>query len=156
MEKYNLTVMIVDNDLTFVEELSEMLQNGGYRSFACTSANVSLPVVRQQRPDIILLDINQDEVDGYQLALRLRNDTQLAMVPIIAMSAYFDCQPHDIVGSHYGFQWHLTKPFSPPDMFARIDQALATTPQPGHADETIAMSKVPGIAGMISNKETTP
>ncbi|GEM_PF-367290 len=124
MSEPRLTVMIVDDDQAFGGELSDLLQNSGYRPVVCTAVGVALGVAQQQRPDIILLDIKLGDVGGYQLAEALRQDQQLAAVPIIAMSAYFDRQPYAIIRSHYGIKWFLAKPFNQTDITAIIEQAL--------------------------------
>ena len=124
------TVLIVDDDQRYAEELADLLDAGGYRAVTCNAAGLAPAAVQKEHPDVILLDINLGGVDGYQLAEALRKDRQLATVPIIAMSAYFERRPYEMIGAHYGIKDFLAKPFHPLDIIARIESALSGATKP--------------------------
>lgn len=59
----------------------------GYNILEAQDANEALQVVQRQRPDLILMDINMPEIDGYTLTTRLKGMPGLNSVPIIALTA---------------------------------------------------------------------
>jgi two-component system cell cycle response regulator DivK len=65
-----------------------VLQAAGYTVLEASDARQALDVLRLQIPDLILMDINLPEIDGYTLTRQLKARPELANVPIIAMTAY--------------------------------------------------------------------
>ena len=123
------TVLVIDDDRRFSEELVEMLAVAGFTAVTCLAAMDALVTARRVHPDVILLDINLGGVDGYQVMELLHRDEHLARVPVIAMSAYFERRPYDAIGKHYQIHSFISKPFQPLEMIAKIRQALAEPPR---------------------------
>ncbi len=75
------------------------------------------------RPDIILLDINMPEMDGYQVMSVLQANEQLKTIPVIALTA--NAMPHDIErGRVAGFSYYLAKPIDQSLLIETIEQCL--------------------------------
>ncbi|HTY08837.1 MAG TPA: response regulator [Candidatus Edwardsbacteria bacterium] len=125
------SIMIIDDDRPFAEELAEMLALSGYRTEVCCEGDWAVEETVRMRPDVILLDVKLDRTDGHQLALRLRQQKETRATPIIMMSAYFI---YRYVAGDYEFcniRSFLVKPFQPLEVIARIERALpgAAPPQ---------------------------
>ena len=86
--------MLTSQKILYVEDnidnrilVRRILMAEGYDILEAQDANEALQVVQRQRPDLILMDINMPEVDGYTLTTRLKGMPGLRSVPIIALTA---------------------------------------------------------------------
>lgn len=119
----NKKIMIVEDNKEFLEELEELLALSGYGVIAVSESVSALKEARENRPDLILLDLKMPGKDGFQIADEIRGDSELMHTPIIIMTAYFkeDYLPlMDICG----VRKCLKKPFNPLDVIANIEEAL--------------------------------
>jgi two-component system cell cycle response regulator DivK len=90
-------------------EISVVVADNGY---------VALELARSERPDCVLLDIQMPEMDGYELAARLRADSELSGIPIIGVSSF--AMPGDREKAfRLGFAGYIEKPVDP-ERFAGI------------------------------------
>ncbi|TIC83409.1 PAS domain-containing hybrid sensor histidine kinase/response regulator [Crenobacter intestini] len=97
-------------------------------------ARQGLALALEVRPDLILLDVNMPQMDGYQLLDILRAERSLRGVPVVAVTA--NAMPRDIErGLAAGFAAYLTKPLDIPLFLATVDRLLA---EPAGRVETIA------------------
>ncbi len=83
-----------DTTILYVEDNAEnrllvrrILQAEGYQVLEADSARAAIEVVRSQPPDLILMDINLPEIDGYTLTSRLKSIPAFGRIPIIALTA---------------------------------------------------------------------
>lgn len=81
------TILYVEDNVDNRILVRRILQAEGYDVLEAGNARETLQVVRTRRPDLILVDINMPEVDGYSLTSRLKADPMLASVPVIAVTA---------------------------------------------------------------------
>ena len=82
-----------------------------------------IELARLRPPDLVLLDINMPEMDGYQLLSRLRAEPQLAHVPMVAISA--DAMPNAVErGLEAGFDAYLTKPLNVEQFLSTLDSLM--------------------------------
>ena len=82
------TVLAVDNAIMFLNTLKKLLQNAPYDLFCTSSCSEALQFCRDNRPAIILLDVEMPEMDGYELARRIKSCGQKA--PILFVTANSD------------------------------------------------------------------
>ncbi len=81
------TVLYVEDNVDNRILVRRILQAEGYSVLEAGSAAETFSLLQAQRPDLILVDINMPEVDGYTLTSRLKSDPELAAVPVIAITA---------------------------------------------------------------------
>ncbi len=81
------TVLYVEDNVDNRILVRRILQAEGYTVLEAGNAAETLRVLQGQRPDLILVDINMPEVDGYTLTSHLKADPELAAVPVIAITA---------------------------------------------------------------------
>jgi CheY-like chemotaxis protein len=112
MQKTSLTVrkiLVVDDNVDAAMSLAQLLELDGHQSQAVYGALEALECVPQFRPDIVLLDIGLPEMNGYEVAHRLRQMTDLAPMKLIALTGYG--QSDDKARAFAaGFDAHLAKP----------------------------------------------
>jgi two-component system, cell cycle response regulator DivK len=102
---------------------------GGYEIVSATDGAAGLAMAAAERPDLILMDLNLPEIDGWEATRRLKADPATCDIPIIALSA------HAMTGDREkalatGCDDFDTKPIEFDRLLAKIEQALATQPPP--------------------------
>jgi len=117
-------VMIVDDDDIFVEELRGVLVLSGYRTVAFTNGTAALKWARTSHPDLILLDIKMDGMNGFQLSRKLKNLAETADIPIIAMTGHFTQEQYVKMMQECGMETCLKKPFNALDLLTRMELVL--------------------------------
>jgi putative two-component system response regulator len=115
-------VMLVDDDpvnlLTGKKALSER-----YRTLTLPSAAAMFNMLPQHRPEIILLDVNMPDMDGFDSIKRLKSDPSTRGIPVIFLTAKTDPES-ELMGLDLGALDYITKPFSPPLLLKRVDSHL--------------------------------
>jgi len=97
----------------------------GHEISLATDGEKALELVDSHRPDLVLLDVMMPVMGGFQVLRRLKEDNETSGIPVIMLSA--KGQENDIVtGLEGGAFDYITKPFSFPELIARIDRALAS------------------------------
>jgi two-component system cell cycle response regulator DivK len=81
------TILYVEDNVDNRILVRRILQAEGYNVLEAGNARETFQVVQNRRPDLILVDINMPDVDGYTLTTRLKSDPQLSTVPVIAITA---------------------------------------------------------------------
>ncbi len=118
------TVLIVDDDPGLRELIRINLEHEGYRVLQAVNGVECLEVVREQRPEIVLLDVMMPEMDGLEACDRIRDFSQ---VPILMLTA--KVQSRDIItGLDKGADDYLVKPFNIDELTARIRALLRRVP----------------------------
>ncbi len=120
----NKKIMVVDDDKEFLEELKETLALSGYDLFAVNDAALVLGLASSIKPDVILLDLKMPKMSGFQVADELKHLSEVAHIPIIAMSAFLK-DDYAAMLNICGIKRCLKKPFHPLDIIAQIEKALA-------------------------------
>jgi CheY-like chemotaxis protein len=122
MEK--LRVMIVDDDQVFLDELYEVLSLSGYDTVSFARGSAALRWARRARPDLILLDIKMDGMDGFQLTKSLKRYPETTDIPVIAMTGHFTEESHAPLMQACGMETCLKKPFNALHLLKRIEMVL--------------------------------
>ena len=81
------TILYVEDNFENRVLIRRILQAEGYQVLEAENSNQALSTVLHKRPDLILMDINLPEVDGYSLTARFKNMPNLNGVPVIALTA---------------------------------------------------------------------
>jgi len=136
-----LKVLLVEDNVLNQRLATRVLENLGFEPHLAENGKVAIAKVAQNAYNVILMDLQMPEMDGYQTTQFIRQELK-STVPIIAMTA------HSLVGERdkcitVGMDDYLPKPFIPADLFSKIT-TLATTTQNESAtcDETSERSLV--------------
>jgi signal transduction histidine kinase/ActR/RegA family two-component response regulator len=113
-------ILIIDDNVDAATSLAEILRLEGHECEVVFSANAALERVSTLRPDFVLLDIGLPDLDGYEVARRLRKIDGLEKVGLIALTGYG--QPDDLERARVaGFDGHFVKPLD----FGELERTLA-------------------------------
>jgi len=117
--KHFAEILVVDDSPENLLVLVEILKKNNYRSKPVKSGALALKIARSSPPDLVLLDINMPEMDGYAVCRELKRDSRLSYIPVIFISS--NDQPEEKVEAFAaGGVDYITKPFQPEEVLARI------------------------------------
>ena len=116
----NETVLVVDDEQKIVRQARDYLEQGGFRVVAAGDGKTALAVARDERPDLIVLDLNLPQMDGLDVCRALRRESD---VPIIMLTARVE-EADRLVGLELGADDYISKPFSPRELVARVRAVL--------------------------------
>lgn len=116
-------ILIVDDDLDTLRLVGLMLERQGYRIMAASSGQQALSMVFSERPDLILLDLMMPEMDGIEVARRLRASPETREILIIMFTAKSQIEDK-LEGFDAGADDYLTKPTQPRELIAHVKAVL--------------------------------
>jgi DNA-binding response OmpR family regulator len=114
------TIMVVDDEPRLLSLVKAYLEQGGYQVVTAGNGRDALFVARQEKPDLIVLDIMMPEMDGHEF-MRVHRREQ--STPIILLTAKVE-EDDKIIGLELGADDYVTKPFSPRELLARVRAVL--------------------------------
>jgi sigma-B regulation protein RsbU (phosphoserine phosphatase) len=116
-------ILVVDDTPANLQVLTGMLKDRGYKVRPVPSGKLALLAARRDPPDLILLDIDMPEMNGYEVCQQLKADETLAKIPVIFISAL--TEPLDKVKAFaIGGVDYLTKPSQMEELHARVETHL--------------------------------
>ena len=118
------TIFIVDDNETNLMTAKLALE-GKYKSYALPSAARMLKLMEKIIPDLILLDVDMPEMDGFQAMEALKADKRLKSIPVVFLTARLD-EDSEIRGFEMGALDFISKPFSKPVLLKRIENHIET------------------------------
>jgi DNA-binding response OmpR family regulator len=121
------TILVVDDETTVREVVRRYLERDGFKVIEAATGPEALRLLRESRPDLIVLDIMLPSLDGFGVMRAVRNPSNQSEVnpdtPIIMLTAR--TQEEDrIAGFEYGADDYVVKPFSPQELAARVKAVL--------------------------------
>ena len=117
--KKKIKILLVDDDLKNSMLLKRFIEVEGYEVTYANNGNVGLEMYRSEHPDLILLDINMPELDGFEMAKTIRRNDKKTVI-------FFLTDRTDKVDRLHGFSLkgndYIPKPFYPEELIARIHE----------------------------------
>jgi two-component system CheB/CheR fusion protein len=120
-------IVIVEDNSDSREILHELLTEAGFECHAASTGPAALELIAKIRPVIAILDVGLPEMDGFEVARRLRSDAQNDEICLIAMTGYGRASDRAMAKS-VGFDQHLVKPVDPA-VLLELMGTLRTTPR---------------------------
>ncbi len=114
------TVLVVDDEPQIATIARDYLTRAGFSVAVATDGASGLEMARQNRPDLVVLDLGLPRLDGLEVARALRRESD---VPIIMLTARVD-EADRLAGFEVGADDYITKPFSPRELVARVASVL--------------------------------
>jgi two-component system, cell cycle response regulator len=122
-EPYSPMILIVDDHPDNVEVLKVRLEALGYRTVTASDGESALELVSESPPDLILLDVMMPQMDGNEVARRIKGNKSLPYIPIIMQTA-LDTTQSKVDGLDSGADDYITKPINYAELQARMTASL--------------------------------
>ena len=125
-------ILIVEDDIDLVESTKKILETKGYRIIVAFDPHEADERMKQQKPDLVILDVmfgNKGETQGFDFARKIKNDNRYADIPVIMLSSinakehYFSFSP-ETDGEFLPVDCFLDKPLHPDELFSKIEELL--------------------------------
>jgi len=114
------TILVVDDEESIRSLLNQELSDAGYLIEQANNGKEALEKIRNNRPDLIILDVMMPEMNGFDVAAILKNDPQTMDIPIIILSIVQDKSR----GYRIGVDRYLTKPIDTAQLFSEVGALL--------------------------------
>lgn len=124
IESPKATILIVDDIPENVTLLGRVLQSGGYAVQTAENGTQALEMARRAPPDLILLDINLPDEDGFNVCAHLKSSEQTSQIPVMFISALDDAEGK-VRAFELGGVDYITKPFNFEEVIARVETHLS-------------------------------
>lgn len=120
-------VMVVEDNADGLRTLMELLEAHGYAVVGAPDGPEALRLAREWKPGLVLLDLGLPGMDGYEVAARLRDDSDLAATRVVALTGWGTPQDRARTAAA-GFDAHLTKPIAPAKLLELVGDWLQRGP----------------------------
>jgi two-component system, cell cycle response regulator DivK len=114
-------ILVVEDQSDSRQIIRDMLAGTDYEITEAENGEKALAAIAKQRPDLILMDIQLPIMDGYTATSRIKSDSALRSIPIIAVTSY---ALEEKKAREAGCDDYVPKPFSPRQLLAKIRQYL--------------------------------
>lgn len=121
-------ILIVEDDLDVAEMVNVYFHNQGYEVFTVNWGEDGVRACQTNHPDLVILDIRLPDIDGYEVARRLRSDRRTSNVPIIFLTEKRELSDK-LQGLALGADDYITKPFDIQELRLRVRNSLARMSQ---------------------------
>jgi signal transduction histidine kinase len=116
-------LLVVDDTAANLRLLTRLLSDAGFRVRPAPSGELALRAARAEPPDLVLLDVDMPDMDGFEVCRRLKADPALAAIPVLFLSALGETEDK-LAAFQAGGVDYVTKPFRIEELRARIDAHL--------------------------------
>lgn len=118
-------ILIADDKSEVVEAVRAILEDEPYQVLAASNGEVALRRIREEKPDLILLDVEMPRMSGFEVLKKLKEDSLTEQIPVIMLTA--GARPADKdEARRRGAHDYVTKPFSPSDFLMKIHKILTS------------------------------
>ena len=116
-------IMIIEDDPSFSRAINHIIQMEGYDVITASNGMTGLRMVKEEKPDLLILDVMLPGLDGFEICHQLRQDPQTANFPIIMLSAKGQ-EADKTTGLKVGASEYLTKPIDRVLLLEKISSLL--------------------------------
>lgn len=119
-------ILIVDDEDDILDLLQYNLDRAGFRTRLARDGNEAIDCAREERPDLVILDVMMPKMDGMEACRRIRQDAYLRDIPILMLTARTE-EEDQVKGLDIGADIYLGKPVSIPVLISQIHALLRST-----------------------------
>lgn len=148
------TILVVDDEPGIIRAIQSLLKKNGYRVVTASSGQEALDIVRDARPDLIILDVNMPGINGYETCRRLKTIKALEKVPVLHLSGRTEVQDK-VAGFEAGGIDYIAKPFESQEVLARVKIHL-TLRRSGRQLELSAMASDEKYKALVESTRDIP
>ena len=116
-------ILVIEDTEDNRQIIRDLLSSVGYELIEATDGAAGVALAQKEHPDLILMDIQLPEIDGYEATRRIRAIPELARLPIIAVTSYA-LSGDEAKTREAGCDGYVAKPFSPRQLLAKVREFL--------------------------------
>ncbi|MCR4436387.1 MAG: response regulator [Clostridiales bacterium] len=116
-------ILIIDDSVLMVRYITDILQNAGYEVVSASNGREGIAKVREEKPDLVLLDVVMPEIDGFEVCKILREDDSNNLMPIIILTSQGN-EDDKLTGLELGADDYILKPFNHRELLSRVRNTL--------------------------------
>jgi len=131
-------ILIIEDEVSIKEELSILLDHAGYKAICVEDFSNVIDIFNSTNPDLVLLDINLPENNGFSICMKIRSTSK---VPIIFITGR-DTSIDELKAFSMGGDDYITKPYNTPILLARISSMLKRSGEQGFENEVFTHKEV--------------
>jgi len=113
------SILVADDNENIRDSLTYLLEDEGYRLFIAKDGAEALQTVRDQKPDLVFLDLMMPEMNGFEVCRAIKSDPQLKETYVIILTAMGQMAEQER-GKEAGADRFLVKPFSPVEILSLV------------------------------------
>jgi DNA-binding response OmpR family regulator len=130
-------ILVVDDDKSILSLVKKFFTTAGWSVVVTDNGSEGLMLVRESRPDVILVDVDMPGLDGMAVCRVLKKEAATQSIPVVIMSGARIAEQDLLAGFTGGADDYVTKPFSLPVLQARLEAVLRRYKAVGAADEKL-------------------
>jgi DNA-binding response OmpR family regulator len=117
-------ILVCDDEAHILRAAEFKFKKGGYEVLCASDGEEGWEILQTFKPDIIITDYQMPRMDGLELIERIRSNASTAEIPIIMLTAKGFELSHETTRGRFGVIAVLPKPFSPRELFQRVEEIL--------------------------------
>jgi signal transduction histidine kinase len=123
------TILIVDDRSTDRQVLVALLARGGHRLLEAESGAEAIKIARQEKPDLVIVDVLMPKMDGYEFVRKLRLDRKIGHITVAFYTAHYIKEESRKLAKACGVRHIIVKPFEAEEVLEMVNEALAMRPR---------------------------
>jgi two-component system alkaline phosphatase synthesis response regulator PhoP len=124
-------ILLIDDDVDFVEATKIVLESKPYEVIIAYEGNEGLLKAREEKPDLVILDIIMPVKDGFTAAEEFKKDPELRDIPILMLTSFAETGGETNIPTSRGLtleaEDYIDKPVSPEELLGRVEKYLKKT-----------------------------
>ena len=121
-------ILVIDDDPVFVESTKTVLESKDYQVLTALDGDIGLQKVREEKPDLILLDVIMPTQDGFHVCEEIKKDPQLADIPVVMLTSFAQKKGETNIPVSAGLELeaegYIDKPVEPEELLRYIEKML--------------------------------
>lgn len=113
-------ILVVDDSQVDLDRMNHLLKDAGYHTYLAINGKKAIEMAKTHMPDLILMDVNMPEMDGFAATRALSNDPETAGIPVVLVTAK-DQKADKAWGKMLGAKGYITKPFNDNEILSVIE-----------------------------------
>jgi len=124
-EELYVYVLYIEDERQVIDLVREALKLAGYKVVGATSGRQGLTMMRERKPDLLLLDLMMPDINGWDVYREVKTDKQLADIPVVVVSAKVPDEGKIIIKDLPPVDDYIIKPFDVEDVIRTVKELLA-------------------------------
>ena len=121
-------ILVIDDDPLFVEATKTILESKDYQVLTASDGDIGLQKVREEKPDLVLLDIIMPTQDGFSVCEEIKKDPQLADIPVVMLTSFAQKKGETDIPVSAGLELeaegYIDKPVDPEELLRYVGKML--------------------------------